>query len=111
MNFALAFVSAPPLESVYSARSHAHPMQFVPPAFRNIQWKTYIIFAVFCVASWVQVFFTFHETKGRALEDISELFESGASPFSKRRTAKMYEAQEKAAHHSTADVHHDKDEA
>lgn len=91
MNFALAF--------------------FVPPAFRNIQWKTYIIFAVFCVASWVQVFFTFHETKGRALEDISELFESGASPFSKRRTAKMYEAQEKAAHHSTADVHHDKDEA
>ncbi|KIY46120.1 sugar transporter [Fistulina hepatica ATCC 64428] len=51
---------------------------FVPPAFKNIQWKTYIIFAVFCVASFIQVFFTFHETKGRSLEEISDLFEARA---------------------------------
>ncbi|VDC00637.1 unnamed protein product [Peniophora sp. CBMAI 1063] len=63
MNFALAF--------------------FVPVAFRNIQWKTYIIFGVFCIASLVQVFFTYHETKGRSLEEISALFESGVSPFAK----------------------------
>ncbi|EIM84473.1 general substrate transporter [Stereum hirsutum FP-91666 SS1] len=54
---------------------------FVPPAFRNIQWKTYIIFAVFCLASFLHVFFFFHETKGRSLEEISAIFESGKRPF------------------------------
>ena len=41
------------------------------------------IFGVFCIASLVQVFFTYHETKGRSLEEISALFESGVSPFAK----------------------------
>ncbi|THH03089.1 hypothetical protein EW146_g10511, partial [Bondarzewia mesenterica] len=88
MNFALAF--------------------FVPPAFRNIQWKTYLVFAVFCVASFIQVFFTFHETKGRALEEIGELFESGVSPFAKKVPTNVYAQHEKEIHDSTHDDHPDK---
>ncbi|KIY50738.1 high affinity glucose transporter [Fistulina hepatica ATCC 64428] len=56
---------------------------FVPPAFKNIQWKTYIIFGVFCVAAFIQVFFTYHETKGRPLEEIASIFENSLTPFSK----------------------------
>lgn len=32
---------------------------FVPPAFVNIQWKTYLIFGVFCTAMAIHVFFLF----------------------------------------------------
>lgn len=31
--------------------------------------------------SFLQVFFFFHETKGRSLEEISAIFESGKRPF------------------------------
>jgi hypothetical protein len=41
---------------------------FVPPAFSNIQWKSYIIFGVFCVTMFIHVFFAFPETKGKSLE-------------------------------------------
>ncbi|BGP43160.1 hypothetical protein JCM10449v2_007184 [Rhodotorula kratochvilovae] len=49
----------------------------VPPAFRNIQWKTYIIFAVFNLASFTQVFIMFPETKGYTLEEMEVVFNSG----------------------------------
>jgi len=52
---------------------------FVPPAFHNILWKTYILFAVFCFAMTVHVFFFFPETRNKSLEDISVLF-SGKVP-------------------------------
>jgi len=32
---------------------------FVPPAFVNIQWRTYLLFGVFCVAMFIHVFFMF----------------------------------------------------
>ena len=35
---------------------------FVPPALVNIQWRTYIILAVFCVAMFIHVYFMFPET-------------------------------------------------
>jgi MFS family permease len=48
---------------------------FVPPAFTNIQWKTYIIFGIFCFATLVHCFFMFPETCGKTLEEIDEMFE------------------------------------
>ncbi|KAK9469438.1 general substrate transporter [Lipomyces arxii] len=48
---------------------------FVPPAFENIQWKTYIIFATFCVGMAIQVFFMFPETRGKTLEEIDIIWE------------------------------------
>ncbi|KAF9366551.1 hypothetical protein BGX34_001096 [Mortierella sp. NVP85] len=48
----------------------------VPPALENIQYKTYFIFAAFCVAMTIHVFFMFPETKGRTLEEMDELFNS-----------------------------------
>ncbi|KAJ5815622.1 High-affinity glucose transporter [Penicillium riverlandense] len=47
---------------------------FVPPAFENIQWKTYIVFGVFCFAMTVHVFFLFPETAGKTLEEVETMF-------------------------------------
>ncbi|KAK0187128.1 general substrate transporter [Armillaria mellea] len=76
---------------------------FVPPAFKNIQWKTYLVFGVFCVASFIQVFFTFHETKGRSLEEISTLFETSITPFSKKAT--LYPSPNDSSHHDDLKEH------
>jgi MFS family permease len=48
---------------------------FVPPAFENIAWRTYIIFGVFCIAMFIHVFFMFPETSGKPLEEVIEIFE------------------------------------
>ena len=48
---------------------------FVPPAFVNIRWKTYLVFACFCVAMTIHVFFMFPETAGKPLEEITDMFE------------------------------------
>lgn len=48
---------------------------FTPSAFKNITWKTYIIYAVFCVCMFIHVFFFFPETKGKRLEEIGQLWE------------------------------------
>ncbi|CAN6655872.1 hexose transporter Hxt17p [Trichomonascus vanleenenianus] len=48
---------------------------FVPSAFTNITWKTYIIFGVFCVVMFFHVFFLFPETKGKSLEEINQIWE------------------------------------
>lgn len=47
---------------------------FVPVAFVNITWKTYLIFAVFCFAMTLHVFFVFPETSGRTLEEVEDAF-------------------------------------
>lgn len=47
---------------------------FVPSAFKNISWKTYIIFGVFSVALTIQTFFMFPETKGKTLEEIDQMW-------------------------------------
>ncbi|MCJ1442192.1 MAG: hypothetical protein MMC23_002685 [Stictis urceolatum] len=53
---------------------------FVPPSFVNIQWRTYILFAVFCVAMFIHVFFMFPETAGKTLEEVEALFTDPAGP-------------------------------
>lgn len=47
---------------------------FTPPAFANINWRTYIIYAACCVAMFIQVFFFFPETKGKRLEEIDQIW-------------------------------------
>ena len=53
---------------------------FVPPAFVNIKWQTYILFGVFCVSMFVHVFFMFPETAGKTLEEVSDLFTDPHGP-------------------------------
>lgn len=50
---------------------------FTPPAFRNITYKTFIIFGVLCFAAAVQAFLTYPETCGKTIEEIEELFSAG----------------------------------
>ena len=47
---------------------------FVPPAFVQIQWRTYLIFGVFCFAMFWHVFFMFPETAGKTLEEVADMF-------------------------------------
>ncbi|KAE9399405.1 general substrate transporter [Gymnopus androsaceus JB14] len=52
-------------------------VQMTPPAIANIDWRVFIIFAVFN-ACWVPiVFFFFPETRGLELEEIDHIFEKG----------------------------------
>lgn len=60
---------------------------FVPPAFTNIQWRTYIIFGVFCFVMIFHVFFMYPETAGKSLEEIDMLFD-GDIPAWRSRTAR-----------------------
>ncbi|KAL9083697.1 MAG: hypothetical protein Q9165_008425 [Trypethelium subeluteriae] len=53
---------------------------FVPPAFENITWKTYIIFAVFCVGMFIHVYFMFPETAGKPLEEVEAMFTDPTGP-------------------------------
>ena len=49
---------------------------FVPSAFKNITWKTYIIFGVFSVVMTIHTAFMFPETKGKTLEEIDQMWEA-----------------------------------
>lgn len=60
---------------------------FVAPAFTNIQWKTYIIFGVFCTVMTIHVFFLYPETAERSLEEIDLVFDSDAKPW---QTSKIH---------------------
>lgn len=51
------------------------------PAFHNIQWRTYVIFAVFCFAMTFHVFFLYPETAGRTLEEIDMVFDTDVKPW------------------------------
>lgn len=53
---------------------------FVPPAFVNIKWETYVIFGVFNFAMLVHVFFAFPETAGKTLEEVEDMFTDPAGP-------------------------------
>ncbi|KAL1991246.1 hypothetical protein VTN49DRAFT_5750 [Thermomyces lanuginosus] len=54
---------------------------FVPPAFENIKWKTYVLFGVFCFAMTVHVFFCFPETAGKTLEEVEDIFTFKVKPW------------------------------
>jgi MFS family permease len=48
---------------------------FVPPAFANIRWEVYVVFAVFCAAMFLHVLFLFPETSQKPLEEVEEIFD------------------------------------
>lgn len=50
----------------------------VPPLLRSINWKMYMIFATFNGCALIHMFLTAPETKGRTLEEMDEVFDSGA---------------------------------
>ncbi|KAK8250643.1 sugar transporter [Phyllosticta capitalensis] len=54
---------------------------FVPPAFRNIQWRTYIIFGVFCACAAFHSMLGFPETIGKTLEELDLVFEPDVKPW------------------------------
>ncbi|CAN6595064.1 high-affinity hexose transporter Hxt7p [Trichomonascus vanleenenianus] len=47
---------------------------FVPAAFANITWRTYILFMAFCFTMTIHVFLLFPETKGKTLEEIEQVW-------------------------------------
>lgn len=47
---------------------------FTPPAFENISWRTYTIYASVCAVMFVHVFFFFPETRGKRLEEIDQIW-------------------------------------
>ncbi|GAA6022344.1 hypothetical protein JCM10207_003294 [Rhodosporidiobolus poonsookiae] len=49
-----------------------------PPAFRDIQWKTYFLYMTFNCCAAIHVFFMFPETKGFTLEEMEEVFDGNA---------------------------------
>lgn len=59
-----------------------------PVAFANIQYRTYIIFAVINAAMVPSVYFFFPETAGRSLEEMDEIFHRTTNPFNCVQIAK-----------------------
>lgn len=49
----------------------------VPPLLTNINWKMYMIFATFNGVAFIHMFLTAPETKGKTLEEMDEVFDSG----------------------------------
>lgn len=56
---------------------------FTPPAFENIQWKTYIVFGTICIAGFIHVFLFFQETTGKSLEEMNDVFDANTFAFGK----------------------------
>ncbi|KAF2085157.1 sugar transporter [Saccharata proteae CBS 121410] len=72
---------------------------FVPPAFENIQWRTYIIFGVFCFCATVHAFFGFPETAGKTLEEIDLVFEPAVLPWKSAGIKSLFEDRVAAVEH------------
>ncbi len=53
----------------------------VPPLIWKINWKVYMIFAGFNAMAFLHMFVAAPETKGKTLEEMDEVFESGRPPW------------------------------
>src|SRR2546429_200625 len=49
----------------------------LPPLLWNINWKMYMIFATFNGCALIHMFLTAPETKGKTLEEMDDVFDSG----------------------------------
>ena len=56
-------------------------VMITPPAFANIGYQTYIIFAVINAFMVPCVYFFFPETAYRSLEEMDEIFHKTSNPF------------------------------
>ncbi|CRK23746.1 Sugar transporter STL1 like protein [Verticillium longisporum] len=87
-------------------------VMITPPAFANLQWKTYVMFAVFNAALIPCVYLYFPETSKRSLEEIDLYFarawSEGVSPVKMAKTMPRYTAtkldSELAKYFSAADI-------
>ncbi|KAJ4127908.1 hypothetical protein NW768_008191 [Fusarium equiseti] len=67
-------------------------MQFgIPVALKNIAWKTYIVFCIWCVCQAGILYFLVPETKNRTLEELDYIF-SSPSPVKASKQKKIFEA-------------------
>ncbi|KAF7550942.1 hypothetical protein G7Z17_g5375 [Cylindrodendrum hubeiense] len=65
-------------------------MQFgMPVALKNIAWKTYIVFCVWCFIQSGILYFLVPETKNRTLEELDHIF-SSKSPVKTSNQRKVY---------------------
>ncbi|KAI5955659.1 hypothetical protein KGF54_001161 [Candida jiufengensis] len=48
---------------------------YTPSGFKNISWRTYIIYGVMCLCMAIHVFFGFPETRGKRLEEIGQMWD------------------------------------
>ncbi|KAI5955657.1 HGT1 [Candida jiufengensis] len=48
---------------------------YTPAGFKNISWRTYIIYGVMCLCMAIHVYFGFPETRGKRLEEIGQMWD------------------------------------
>jgi MFS family permease len=53
----------------------------VPPLLWKINWKMYLIFGTFNALAFIHMFLCAHETKGKTLEEMDDVFDSGRPPW------------------------------
>jgi hypothetical protein len=58
----------------------------VPPLLWSINWKMYMIFATFNGLAFIHMFLTAPETKGKTLEEMDDVFDTGIPAW---KTAKV----------------------
>lgn len=80
------------------------------PAFTNIQWRTYIIFGVFCFVMLFHIFFLYPETQGLTLEEIDAVFDSNI-PAWRSNAVKRGEFEERVRMVSSAGIQNEKTDA
>ncbi|KAF5012786.1 hypothetical protein FDECE_1206 [Fusarium decemcellulare] len=69
-------------------------MQFgIPVALKNIAWKTYIVFCIWCFIQSGILYLLVPETKNRTLEELDHIF-SSKSPVRTSRQKKVYKVDE-----------------
>ncbi|KAF9891860.1 hypothetical protein FE257_003345 [Aspergillus nanangensis] len=72
---------------------------FVPPLLWSINWKMYMIFAVFNTVAFIHMFLTAPETKGYTLEEMDEVFDSGLPAWRRlNKRSRLEELEEEIVH-------------
>ncbi|TQS33530.1 hypothetical protein Golomagni_06122 [Golovinomyces magnicellulatus] len=61
-------------------------VMIIPPAFANIGWRTYIIFAIFNALFVPTIYFFLVETRKRSLEELDVIFAAGGNPVKAEKT-------------------------
>jgi hypothetical protein len=87
------------------------PLPLVAPAFTNIQWRTYIIFGVFCFAMTFHIFFTYPETSSKTLEEIDILFDANIPPWKSNQVKSRFSERVETAVRKGSIVEHVENDA
>ncbi|KAG4300658.1 hypothetical protein PCANB_003113 [Pneumocystis canis] len=83
---------------------------FVPTAFKNIQWKTFIIFAVFSTIMAIHVYLMFPETCGRSLEEIEHLWRENVPAWKTKPLRTNFDEHTKKTYDDKNEVQYDNKE-